>query len=1198
MRPKILSTIWVLFLVLFCIGTNSGVMAQTGGGGSIQGTITDPTGAVVPGATVVATNVGTKIETTRETNAAGVYVIAPVPPGEYKLLVSATGFLTLIQEKVIVDALSTVNVNLTLQVGDVKETVTVSEAPAQLNTSDARLGTTIRNELYTNLPLAMGTAVAGSGIGQGPRNPGAFIFLLPGVTEGNRWGQINGAQGFSKDVFIEGVPITDPIQQGEGRTIALGVSVEAVEQFQVETSGTGVEFNGQGSENYTIKSGKNDFHFSGFEYLRNTNLNARGFFPAVRPVEHQNEFGFTAGGPIIKKKLFFFASYDGWRYRVISATQLVNIPTLKERAGDFTELPTPIFDPQTTVCSGTPTVCTRQQFRDPTRATASNPLGLNIIPANRISPISQVYQSLLPAPTSAGFANNYLGQVPVGYDNNSVNIKIDYDLTQNQRLSGIYTWGKRSQSQPYREISTATPQSALPLPYTSTRLVTEIPKVFQMKHIWTVSPNLINQVSFGYNHFFVPITNATSADKWSTKSGLQGLPPGDASDAFLEAAFAGANAPNGWRGTDARDFEDNNYNYTFQDSVLYLKGKHSFKFGGQYQRTYDKVKTDDTGSLFVANFSNNQTANFNSGSGTLNANTGNSYASFLIGALNTATVLEDTVSGSTPTTAQFKTISFWGADDFKFSPKLTINLGLRYDIMSPYTEKDNHFTYLDPNIPNPAAGGVLGVLRFGGNVAPADISCNCSQIVNTYYNAWGPRVGFAYAYDDKTVLRGGYGIFYTRRGAVGGRENARMGSGFTGLNASPALVAPNGFDPAFYWGNGIPPFIKGPIYDQTYQTGFTTTLNGGAAGGAVTFADPDSQPPRYQNWNLSLQRSLTSSLVLTAAYVGSNGKQLQGAGRGRWSNQIDPSYLILGNLLNATATPANVAAAQAIVPTYKLPFSTFQGTIAQSLRPFPQYNTVGDPYGNVGQVVYHALQTSLQQRLSDGLTYNVNYTFSKSIGNIFGIRSAYRGEWDRTISNTDMPHVFNAFFSYALPFKQGEKFDPGNDVARALLGGWTVSGIQRFASGIPLGPFIGTCTLPQAGTCYADYNPNFTGPVRINGDWGDGNVLGPAANTTAFIDRNAFLNPAGFTYGNTPVLGAYGLRAQHLLNTDLGLARTFVFRENIRFGFGVDAFNIFNYVRFGMGANYNNVTNAAAFGKVGSQNNLPRVFQFKFRVDY
>ena len=308
------------------------------------------------------------------------YVIAPLPPGEYKVVVSSTGFLTLIQENVVVDALSTVRVNLTMKVGDVKETVTVSEAPAQLNTSDARLGTTIRNELYTNLPLAMGTAVAGSGIGQGPRNPGAFIFLLPGVTEGNRWGQINGAQGFSKDVFIEGVPITDPIQQGEGRTIALGVSVEAVEQFQVETSGTGVEFNGQGSENYTIKSGKNDFHFSGFEYLRNTVLNARGFFPAVRPVEHQNEFRLTVGGPILKKSC---SSSRRMMVGVIGSPAQRNW-SLSLRSKNGPEISrnwtTPIFDPLTTVCSGTPTVCTRQQFRDPSRATTGNPLGLNIIP--------------------------------------------------------------------------------------------------------------------------------------------------------------------------------------------------------------------------------------------------------------------------------------------------------------------------------------------------------------------------------------------------------------------------------------------------------------------------------------------------------------------------------------------------------------------------------------------------------------------------------------------------------------------------------------------------------------------------------------------------------------------------------------------------------------------------------------------------
>src|SRR5215471_9005122 len=597
-------------IVLFVCGLSAtiNVKAQTGGGGSIQGKVTDARGGLVPGTTVVATNLATKVETTRKSNEVGLYVIAPLPPGEYTVTVSAPGFQTLIHEKVVVDALAAVNLNLTLNIGGAQEAVTVTETSAQLNTSDPRLGTTIRNELYTELPLAMGTAVAGNGIGQGPRNPGGFIYGLPGVSEGNRWGTINGAQGFSKDVFIEGVPITDPIQQGEGRTISLGLSVEAVDQFQVETSGTGVEFNGQGSENYTVKSGGDKFHGTAFEFLRNTVLDARGFIPSVRPVEHQNEFGFTISGPILKKKLFSFFSYDGWRYRVVSPTQVASIPTLKQRLGDFSELPVAIYDPLTTVpvAGG----FSRTQFSDPSRATPSNPQGLNIIPLDRISGISKVYQSFLPDPTNSSLQNNYLGSVPVGYNNDNFNLKVDYNLTANQRISGLYTHGKRSQPGPYREVSTAT--TVLPLPYTETRLVTEIPSVVQLKHNWTVSSNLVNQASFSYNHFFVPITNATSDGKWSTKSGLKGLPPGDASDAFLEVAFGGPNAPAGWRGTNARDFEDNNYNYTFQDSLLWVKDKHSLKFGFQFQRTADHTKTNDTGSLLTTNFSNLQTAGFSS----------------------------------------------------------------------------------------------------------------------------------------------------------------------------------------------------------------------------------------------------------------------------------------------------------------------------------------------------------------------------------------------------------------------------------------------------------------------------------------------------------------------------------------------------------------------------------------------------------
>jgi hypothetical protein len=1180
MKTKTLIKAGLLLVLLCAMSATTNVMAQLGGTGAIQGIITDPGGAVVPGATVTATNVGTSVSTTRQTNDAGLYLIKPLPPGEYKVVVSLSGFLTIIQEKVIVDALSTVTVDLGLKVGDVKETVTVADSPVQLNTSDARLGTVIRNEMYTNLPLAMGTAVAGSGIGQGPRNPGAFIFLLPGVTEGNRWGQINGAQGFSKDVFIEGTPVTDPIQQGEGRTIALGVSVEAVEQFQVETSGTGVEFNGQGAENYTIKSGKDQFHGSGFEYFRNTVLDARGFFPVIRPPEHQNEFGFTVGGPIIKKKAFFFFSYDGWRYRVTSPTQLVSIPTLKERVGDFSELPVPIYDPLTTVAI--PGGFSRTQFADPSRATPANPLGLNIIPLNRLSNISKVYQSFLPLPTNGGLLNNYLGQVPVAYNNDSFNVKIDYNLTSNQRLSGIYTHGKRSQPGAYREVSTATPQSALPLPYTSTRLVTEIPTVFQVKHSWTISPTLVNQVNFGFQHFFVPITNATSDGKWSTQSGIKGLPPGDASDAFLEASFAGANAPAGWRGTDARDFEDNNYNYTLQDSVLWVKNKHSFKFGVQYQNVYDKTKTNDTGSLFTAQFSNVQTAGFNA-AGVLQSGQGNAYASYLLGALNSATVNEDSIVA---TVAQFSSFSWWAADDFKVTPHLTLNLGLRQDIWLPYTEANDHFTFFDPTSPNPAVGGYPGVLRFGGNVAPDAISCHCSQIIKTDHAAIGPRLGFAYSYNDKTVFRGAFGIMYTRRGAVGGRENARTGTGFTGINANAPIVSPNGsFIPALFWESGIPPFAKGPIYDQTYQTGFATGL---PSGGTLTYGNPNSVPPRYTNWNLSIQRSLTRSTILTAAYVGSIGKSLAGAAPGFWTNQMDPKFLVLGNLLTLTATPANVAAAAAIVPGVKLPFANFSGTIGQMLKPWPQYTSISAPYNNDGQLNYQALQASIQQRLTNGLTFNVNYTYSKSLGTINGFRSAYIGE--KNLSTTDIPHVWNAFYSYDLPFGKGRKFDTDSDVLRAVISGWQISGITRYASGTPLGPFTATCNVPQAGTCWASYNPAFTGPVQINGGWGHGDV-----NTTAYIDKNAFISPASFTYGNTQATGAYGLRNPHFANQDLSISRNFQIREGWRLQFGADTFNLLNSTRFG--GISTNIT-AANFGRVSSQANLPRVVQFKLRLLY
>jgi len=368
---------------LFVAGT---LFAQIAGTGSIQGTVSDPSGAVVPNATVIATNVATGAKTTRQTTSAGLYVLSPLPAGEYTVAVSSAGFQSFLQERIMVDALNTVGLNVTVKIGAATEQVTVSDTPPLLDTQDARLGNTMRNEVYTNLPLAMGVG----GIGAGPRNPGAFIYLMPGVTDANRWGQINGGQSFSKEVYVEGVAMTDTVQQGEGRYMGLGISIEAVDQFQIETSGQSVEFNGQGSENYVLKSGANQFHGSAFEFFRNTHLDSRGFFDKVKATEHQNEFGGSLGGPIKRNRAFFFGTYDGYRYRTITPTVITSIPTVAERGGDFSALPNSqiIYDPASTTTMGA--------------ITSRTPFTGNLIPANRIDAVGRNILSLYPTPNQPG----------------------------------------------------------------------------------------------------------------------------------------------------------------------------------------------------------------------------------------------------------------------------------------------------------------------------------------------------------------------------------------------------------------------------------------------------------------------------------------------------------------------------------------------------------------------------------------------------------------------------------------------------------------------------------------------------------------------------------------------------------------------------------------------------------------------------
>jgi hypothetical protein len=703
-----------------------------------------------------------------------------------------------------------------------------------------------------------------------------------------------------------------------------------------------------------------------------------------------------------------------------------------------------------------------------------------------------------------------------------------------------------------------------------------------------ITPSLINQVNIGASRLWIPITNPTIDGNWVERAGIRGLPTGDATQSFPEVAFGGNNSPQGWRGTDARPFLDALNSFTYQDSIQWVKGAHSIKAGWQHQRLQDNYRARWDGTLFIANFSNAQTAGFNNG--TLNNNTGHSYASYLLGALNSTTINEDSVVTSG---ARYRTHALWFNDDWKVSSRLTLNLGLRWDLMFPYKEVRDRVSWFNPDTPNPLAAGFNGALQFGGE-GPSPLYCNCSTRIKTHYNNWGPRVGFAYRLNDETVIRAGYGMMYSRHGAVGGRDGARDGTGKLGFTAAPGFTAPDGFafSPIFYWDNGIPAYTKPPFIDASLNTGFNTTR---LSAGSVTYDNPQdgARPPRYQNWNFSIQRALGSAMTLTVGYAGSNGKLLRGGGRGIWSGEIHPSYLALGNLLTSQATPANLAAAQRIIPDVRLPYANYQGPISQMLRPFPQYSGVGAPFVNVASSNYNSLQITLNRRMTAGLTLNINHTWSKTLSDAGAGRSQYFWEIEKTHGESDRRHVFNALVTYELPFGPGRPYNPDNAVVRSLVRGWRLSSITRLRSGTPYGIIGGTCQLPNAGGCRASYSPAFNGPVRINGDWGSGDLLGARP---SFLDRNAFMNPAPYTYGDTPGAGSFGLYGPGFWNEDLSVMRQFAVTERFKLEFQADAFNAFNTVIFSGPASL--AINNADFGRVTSAQNTPRSIQFALKLQF
>jgi hypothetical protein len=1294
----------ILAIGLFtALGLAIPAIAQTGGQGAIEGTVTDSTGAVVPNATVTVTDQASKVSTTRSTSSAGLYNIAPLIPDSYTVTVTAKGFQTSKQQNIVVNGLNVTGYNVSLTVGSADQTITVSEAPPALDTTNAQLSTVIDNRTYESLPVLMG--------GQ-QRDPTAFATLAPGAQSGARAPIIGGTGNYLAEVYVDGIPTTTSNQQGDNRVVSNSIPVEAVDQLQVVTSSPSAEYQGAGAINFTTKSGGNQYHGTIADFVRNTIFDTWGFtapaatkpgpngttISAGKPVEHQNELVLSGGGPIpfTKHKGFFYATYDKYHGRsgVIPTQQTV--PTTAMTQGDFSALlqtinlpancgtanqppcvPTPvgqIYDPLTTAsCTahntgGAP--CRYQYGYGPGTGIAANgnPVRIgtpNVIPASEISAISQYEQKFLPAPTSPGLVNNYLaGQGVSGFDNWEFAAKVDYDLTSSQRLSFVFTHGVR-QSVGYG--------ATLPLPYTSGDMSSISPTVMILEHSIVLTPHLVNQFKYGFSRFPQPVNSPTYnvSPYRAVDAGITGLPAGQAADSFPGTKFnantINPNALTTWTEDGASDATHNVVPnaYTLIDNLQWNKGRHSMTFGLQTQWLQDNTSSQSGPSgIYQQQFSANETANF-SGTSLSSTYNGFSYASFLLGAVDSGAT---GIQAFDETGGRYHPWSPYFQDDFKVRPNLTINIGLRWDYLPPYHEVEDRFSFFNPNATN-ALTGTPGQLQFAGNRG-ADISCECRTPVHTYWKNWGPRLGFAYSVNEKTVVRGGYALAYSRSGGVGGRGGDSTGTGQTGFSANlilPAAISSGvNAGPSYYLNNsagfqaaglgnttfGGPGFVlPAPTTPSAAQltNGIGNYVSNGkyvTPGGAPGYADPylSGRAPEFSFFNLGVQRALTNDLTVTVNYAGSQSHFVGGAGvPGFWSGQIDPAHVaatgsVLAsdnatNILNAPATAANIAIAQKADPSITVPYPGYAAagaisttpTIGRMLRPYPQYSSPPSPtWDNIANISYNSLQITLNQRTWKGLSYTVSYTYSKNLGDDGTTRSAFavpaaassngvaiagNNRADRSPTVTDTPQNLKIYGVDQLPFGKGQ-WGGDNFFVRNILGGWALSGIFSYTSGVPLLIIGSGCTTPSTGTCMPDINPNFSGSLRMNGSWGKGitaanfnakQYLNPAAfsTPTAFpLPANAAANAVPITkIGDAPRSAALNAWNPSKYDIDLSLRRSFnLTPERVKFIFQVDCTNITNKNTFG-GINVTWSPNSTAFGQVTSASGN-RDFQFSGRVNF
>lgn len=1085
--------------------------------GTIRGTVTDPSGALVVKASVIARNAETGLALTSATTDAGIYSIPGVPPGTYSVTVEAPNLRKYVREGVTVKTDNTTALDIQMSVGSVAQDVVVSADATQLQTATSDIGATVERNLVQNLPLEVSGTI---------RNPVQFITLVPGFVGnvGNNPGsnssddfKVNGGQEGATDILVDGVSISlvSPNTQ-----FNKGVSTEAVREFKVLQSNFSPEYgqSGDGIISLSLTSGTNNFHGEAYDYYRNRALDANSWTNNTagqkKSVNTQNDFGATFGGPIRiphvyngHDRTFFFADYEGFRFHT-GGTSLQSVPNEAFRNGDFSAL--------------LPSV----QLYDPTTHAAIPGNLLTNDPNFKPSIVITNVFGLLPA-TNGGLTNNVVDRTISSTTANLFDIKIDHTISSRQRISGGIDYdntltGGQSDLGPI--FGSSTPQNT---------------RYARLSHDYIISNSIVNHLLFGFSRRFRTESSNSLGKGYPARIGLTGVQ----NTTFPCIKFTGTPYESLLNNCGDSQFADNVYQ--LNESITWAKGKHVFKFGGEDRALQFNVRrlTQASGEFDF----NAQETSAPDGTG------GNPVASALFGLSNTTTLNYGAFSG-----VRYKDYSFYGQDTYKLTAQLTLNYGLRYDLDLPASEAQNRFSAVDPTLPNPGAGNLPGAYTYFGS-GPGRNGKKRPQ--DTYTKAFGPRAGFAYSINDKTVLRGGYGIFYEplKEGSFADQD----GLGFFNRQT----ITPT---------NGGPTQIDAGVTRVFPNSGPFTPEGQNGSNGVILVPKNSGRPADIQSWNLDVQRQIAANLLLNVAYVGSKGTHLPALNI--IPNQVDPKYLALGSDLTQKVTClSDGSCPNAAGAGIQLPYPGFTGTINQLLRPFPQYGDFNQEDNSftpdrTGNSSYHALQVGLDKRLARGLSFLVSYTVSKNLTdadssgpgvsgftgtNEFIGQNSYNRKAEKAVSELDTPQTLVASFFYELPAGHGKAVLNRAGAVNAVAGGWSVAGIASYHTGNPTevyGPCGGTAGDVLFAGCH------FTGAARVNVIPGvrqtnKGN-LHPAS--TSFFNAAAFSVPAPLTFGNEPrsLASARFLAAK---NEDFTLGKkTGLFDDRLTVDFRAEFFNIFN----------------------------------------